>query len=65
MEVGVIFDVIQISMTNFNIRIKQGSGVLLEKLFSLENWFIAWRRRKRPGLSKHSLSCLLRLSAEN
>lgn len=37
MEVGVIFDVIQISMTNFNIRIKQGSGVLLEKLFSLEN----------------------------
>lgn len=36
MEVGVSFDIIQISMANFNIKIKQGSGVVLEKLLSLE-----------------------------
>lgn len=36
MEGGVSFDIIQISMTNFNIKTKQGSSVLLEKLLSLE-----------------------------
>lgn len=41
MEVGVSFDVIQISGANCNIKIKQGSGVLLEMLFSLEVYFTA------------------------
>jgi len=35
-EVGVSFDIIQFSMNDFNNKIKQGSGVLLEKLLPLE-----------------------------